>query len=384
MHKNIGLVRNCRPNDFGGAEKYQIELAKGLKSNGFNPTIITSSLKLQEEAKKQNLSVIKAPFLIQQNWSGYRNLLLPIYFFWQIYLYLWYRRIIKKNQLDVLHLQSRDDLIAGTLASKHLKKRIIWTDHADFRAFIFQNINLPLKNFIGKYIYRLSKKVHHITTISHYEKTAIERILAPRKIHNLSVIYNGVYDFYQQKNSQVVSKNNFVFGFIGRICQEKGIEELLAAFQKLQSEKSNILLKIYGTGEEEYLTKLKIQYTSPNIQWCGFVSDIKQAFQSFDIFVLPTYKEGLSLSILEAMMMQKIIITTDIPENHELIQAQRNGYLAKVKDPEDLYLKFIEIVENPEKSETFAKIAREDYLAQFNFSKIIQEQIIPLYQEDYE
>lgn len=384
MNKNIGLVRNCRPNDFGGAEKYQIELAKGLKSNDFNPTIITSSLKLQEEAKKQNLSVIKAPFLIQQNWSGYRNLFLLIYFFWQIYLYFWYRKIIRKTKLDVLHLQSRDDLIAGTLAGKHLKKRIIWTDHADFRAFIFQNINLPLKNFIGKYIYRLAKNVSHITTISHYEKTAIERILAPRKIHNLSVVYNGVYDFYQQKNSQVVSKNDFVFGFIGRVCWEKGIEELLAAFQKLQSEKSNILLKIYGTGEEEYLTKLKTQYTSPNIQWCGFVSDIKQAFQSFDIFVLPTYKEGLSLSILEAMMMQKIIITTDIPENHELIQAERNGYLVKVKNPEDLYLKFIEIIEKPEKSEAFAKNAREDYLTQFNFSKIIQEQIIPLYQEDYE
>ena len=384
MNKNIGLVRNCRPNDFGGAEKYQIELAKGLKSNDFNPTIITSSLKLQEEAKKQNLSVIKAPFLIQQNWSGYRNLFLLIYFFWQIYLYFWYRKIIRKTKLDVLHLQSRDDLIAGTLAGKHFKKRIIWTDHADFRAFIFQNINLPLKNFIGKYIYRLSKKVHHITTISHNEKTTIERILAPRKIHNLSVIYNGVYDFYQQKNSQVVSKNDFVFGFMGRICQEKGIEELLVAFQKLQSEKSNILLKIYGTGEEEYLTKLKTQYISSNIQWCGFVNDIKQAFQSFDIFVLPTYKEGLSLSILEAMMMQKIIITTDIPENHELIQAQRNGYLAKVKDSEDLYLKFIEIIENPAQAESFAEIARKDYLEKFNFNKIIQEQIIPLYQEDYE
>ncbi len=384
MHKNIGLVRNCRPNDFGGAEKYQIELAKGLKSNGFNPTIITSSLKLQEEAKKQKILVIKAPFLLQQNWSGYRNLFLPIYFIWQIYLYFWYRKIIKKTKLDVLHLQSRDDFIAGTLAGKHLKKHLVWTDHADFRAFIFQNINLPFKNFIGKYIYRLAKNVPYITTISHYEKTAIERILAPRKIHNLSVVYNGVYDFYQQKSSAVVSKNDFVFGFIGRVCREKGIEELLAAFQKLQSEKSNILLKIYGTGEEEYLTKLKTQYTSPNIQWCGFVSDIKQAFQSFDIFVLPTYKEGLSLSILEAMMMQKIIITTDIPENHELIQAQRNGYLIKVKNPEDLYLKFIEIIEKPEKSEAFAKIAREDYLTQFNFSKIIQEQIIPLYQEDYE
>ena len=384
MNKNIGLVRNCRPNDFGGAEKYQIELAKGLKSNGFNPTIITSSLKLQEEAKKQNLSVIKAPFLVQQNWSSYRNLFLPIYFFWQIYLYFWYRRVIKKNQFDVLHLQSRDDLIAGTLASKHLQKRIIWTDHADFRAFIFQNINLPLKNFIGKYIYRLSKKVHYITTISYYEKTAIEQILAPRKIHNLSVIYNGVYDFYQQKNTPKVSENNFVFGFVGRICQEKGIEELLVAFQKLQLEKPNSLLKIYGAGEERYLNKLKSQYSSSNIQWCGFVSNMEQALQSFDVFVLPTYKEGLSLSILEAMMMQKIIITTNIPENHELIQSQRNGYLVNLKDPDDLNFKFIEIIDAPTKAETFAKIAREDYLVKFNFSKIIQEQIIPLYQEDHE
>lgn len=384
MHKNIGLVRNCRPNDFGGAEKYQIELAKGLKSNGFNPTIITSSLKLQEEAKKQNFPVIKAPFLLQQNWSGYRNLFLPIYFIWQIYLYFWYRKIIKKTKLDVLHLQSRDDFIAGTLARKHLKKHLVWTDHADFRAFIFQNINLPFKNFIGKYIYRLAKNVSHITTISHYEKTAIEQILFPRKIQNLKVVYNGVYDNYSQTEPHIVSEHDFVFGFIGRVCQEKGIDELLTAFQKLQSKKSNVLLKIYGTGEEEYLTKLKTQYTSPNIQWCGFVSDIKQAFSSFDIFVLPTYKEGLSLSLLEAMMMQKIIITTDIPENHELIQAQRNGYLVKVKDPEDLYLKFVEVMENPEKSKAFAKIAREDYLAQFNFNKIIKQQIIPLYQEDYE
>lgn len=384
MHKNIGLVRNCRPNDFGGAEKYQIELAKGLKSNGFNPTIITSSLKLQEEAKKQNLSVIKAPFLHQQNWSGYRNFFLPVYFFWQIYLYFWYRKTIKKTKLDVLHLQSRDDLIAGTLAGKHLKKCLVWTDHADFRAFIFQNINLPFKNFIGKYIYRLTKSVSHITTISHYEKTAIEKILSPRKIHNLTVIYNGVYDIYPQVDPPAVSENGFVFGFVGRICQEKGIEELLAAFQKLQSEKSNILLRIYGNGEEKYLTKLKTQYNSPNIQWCGFVSDIKQALQSFDIFVLPTYKEGLSLSVLEAMMMQKIIITTNLPENHELIQDQKNGYLAKVKDPENLYLKFIEIIKNPAKAEAFAKIAREDYLVKFNFSKIIQEQIIPLYQENHE
>ena len=58
----IGLVRNVHPKDFGGAEKYQLELAKLLKKNQLNPIIITSSIKLQQEAKAASIRVIHAPY----------------------------------------------------------------------------------------------------------------------------------------------------------------------------------------------------------------------------------------------------------------------------------------------------------------------------------
>ena len=114
----IGLVRNVHPKDFGGAEKYQLELAKLLKKNQLNPIIITSSIKLQQEAKAASIRVIHAPYCRKQNWSGLSNFLLPVYFLWQIFLTFWYVVKLHTEKINCLHLQSRDDLLAGTLAAK--------------------------------------------------------------------------------------------------------------------------------------------------------------------------------------------------------------------------------------------------------------------------
>jgi len=165
----VGLVRNVAPKDFGGAEKFQLELAKQLQQNHLNPIIITSSIKLQQEAKTANIKVLRAPYCRKQNWSGLSNLLLPLYFLWQIFLIFWYIVKLHTQKIDCLHLQSRDDMFAGTLAAKLSHRRAIWTDHADFRAFIFQNINQKYKNTIGKILYRLSYSTSAITTVSQHE-----------------------------------------------------------------------------------------------------------------------------------------------------------------------------------------------------------------------
>ena len=82
----IALVRNVNPKDFGGAEKYQLELAKLLKKHQLNPIIITSSIKLQQEAKTANIRVIHAPYCKKQNWSGLSNFLLPVIFSGKFFL----------------------------------------------------------------------------------------------------------------------------------------------------------------------------------------------------------------------------------------------------------------------------------------------------------
>ena len=83
----IILIRNTNPDFYGGAETYQLTLAKILNQNNFTPIIFSSANKLYQESIKNKISCKKAPFFKCQNWSGLRNLLLPIYFFWQKYLY---------------------------------------------------------------------------------------------------------------------------------------------------------------------------------------------------------------------------------------------------------------------------------------------------------
>ena len=125
MERAVFLIRNIAPESYGGGERYQIELGKVLKKNGYRPIIFTASERLIEEAKKNKIKYVRAPYLKMQNWSSWRNILLPVYGLWQLRLWFWYKKQIKKYNPVVLNVQSRDELIGATLAGIKCGKKII-------------------------------------------------------------------------------------------------------------------------------------------------------------------------------------------------------------------------------------------------------------------
>ena len=179
--KVVFLIRGIWPEAYGGAESYQVYLGSELKKHGYRPIVITPSLKLIEEAKKAGLETIEAPYNRQQNWSGYRNLFLPAFMVWEKYLTSWYVKKIKEYKPDILHIQSRDEFIAATLAGKKANTKVIWTDHSDLRLVVWENINVKYKNLIGKYIFKLASIPTKITTISEYEYKFVNQII-PKKL----------------------------------------------------------------------------------------------------------------------------------------------------------------------------------------------------------
>ncbi len=371
----VGLVRNVAPKDFGGAEKFQLELAKQLQQNHLNPIIITSSIKLQQEAKTANIKVLRAPYCRKQNWSGLSNLLLPLYFLWQIFLIFWYIVKLHTQKIDCLHLQSRDDMFAGTLAAKLSHRRAIWTDHADFRAFIFQNINQKYKNTIGKILYRLSYSTSAITTVSQHEYCAVTKMLKPKHLPNFQVVLNGVIDTFNNEAKIVNTKNRNLI-FLGRLCIEKGINELLEAFTTLSVKYQDVTLHLYGDGEIK--TTLQKKYPQKNIIWHGYTDNPRQAILNSPIFILPSYKEGLSLALLEACMLERAIITTDIDGNLEVIENYQNGLLVPSKNVDKLRIAIQTLLDDEALRKRLAYSARKTYLDRFNFSKIVKEQLIPI------
>ena len=135
--KVVFLVRNVSKEKFGGGEMYQLLLANELKKKGFLPIILTNSYELIKKAKEEDVGVLVPPYIENQNWSGWKNILLPIYYFKQRKLKKWYKNAFSKYNPVAVNLQSRDDMIAGTIAARGRNIKVLWTDHADFKNWVY-------------------------------------------------------------------------------------------------------------------------------------------------------------------------------------------------------------------------------------------------------
>ncbi len=375
------LIRNVAPEYYGGGETYQLMLVEELRANDFRPVIVTSSKKLIEEARKREIIAVEAPYMRRQNWSGWRNLLLPIYLIWQLRLRKWYENIFRKYNPVTVNIQSRDDWIAATDAAKKMGIRILWTDHMDFRSWVLQNVNIKYKNWIGKKILKRIKVVEEVIFISDYERKSFERLVKPYRYNNLLTIRNGVVDRYQEYRNVVKRERSFCY--VGRIVKYKGIGELIKAFKALNEVYPDIELNIYGDGED-MMKYQELAGDNECIKFYGRVDNPLSVLAENDIFVLPSYREGLSLSLLDAAMMEKKIIASDVDGNPEVVKDKVTGLLVPARNAEKLAKAMKWMLESSKKAEKLARKARELYESDFEMNKIFVEKMLPLYNVEKE
>ncbi|MBR5389230.1 glycosyltransferase family 4 protein [Candidatus Saccharibacteria bacterium] len=377
MQKKVFLIRNVAPNKFGGGEVYQLELAKELKAHGFLPYIITNSEELLKRAKSLGIETFTPPYIKTQNWSGAKNFLLPFYWLNINVQKRWYSGLFQAERPAIVNIQSRDDWISATMAANKLKVRTIWTDHADFRNWVLWNVDKKFKNSIGKKIVSLMPTVGKIVLISRYEKQWLQDILS-KLPNNITIIRNGVLDKREQYNGSKAPKNSFVY--VGRITQEKGVSELIDAFNIVSVKYPSITLNIYGDGPDLESYK-KASGSNKRIVFHGCTDEPLKAIAGNEFFILPSHREGLSLSLLDAAMMQKAIIATNVGAASEVIDDRKTGLLINPNSTEDLAEAMAKVIDDRSLSITMAKNARRRYEQEFNFEQIFEKEMLPLYQE---
>lgn len=377
MDKKVLLIRNVQPKCYGGGESYQLLLAEELKKHGFIPIVISSSEKLLEEAQRFGYKTVQAPFCKRQNWSGWRNILFPVYCIWQVRLCFWYKKQIKKYKPVAMNIQSRDDWIAATKAGKKCGVRILWTDHIDFRTWVLKNINVKYKNFIGKWILKLANIPDKIIMISDYEYESFKRDVAPRKFNNLVVIKNGVEDVAKKYNSVAIQPKSICY--VGRLIDYKGINELIGAYEKVDDG----ILNIYGDGADVGKYK-KMAENNKGIVFHGFVHDPLKVIAENEVFVLPSYYEGLSIALIQATMMGKMIIATNVDGNPEVVIDKETGLLVPSKDTNSLAEAIKYALQHKKETKEFGENARKFYEKNFDFAKIFAEKMLPLYNDKKE
>lgn len=143
------------------------------------------------------------------------------------------------------------------------------------------------------------------------------------------------------KSELSISENDFVFVFVGRLVKDKGINELIAAFDSLQQDIKNIKLLLVGNFEPELDPLLKatvdIINTNTNIISVGFQSDVRPYFSISNALVFPSYREGFPNVVLQAGAMGLPSIVSDINGCNEIISNNKNGIIIPAKDQQAIY-----------------------------------------------
>lgn len=158
------------------------------------------------------------------------------------------------------------------------------------------------------------------------------------------------------------SHNGFTFVFVGRIVRDKGINELVAAFDRLHREHPETRLVLVGRREDNLdpVTPATLERINSGngIDAVGGQSDVRPFYASADALVFPSYREGFPNVVIEAGAMGLPSIVTDINGSREIIIDGENGIIIPSKNEEALYQAMKSFIENPEKVAAMAANAR--------------------------
>lgn len=159
-----------------------------------------------------------------------------------------------------------------------------------------------------------------------------------------------------------IKENSIVLGFVGRLGREKGCVELFQAFKLLEAKYPNLQLLFVGPLEKEETIDpdlLEWFYQNERIIKTDRVVDVEKYMAAMDIFILPSYREGFGMSVVEAQAMGVPVIVTDIPGPVNGMIPNVTGLIIPVKDVDSLVYAVEDLVTNEEKRTMFGKAGHE-------------------------
>jgi len=175
-------------------------------------------------------------------------------------------------------------------------------------------------------------------------------IIAERQC--IDILPGSGVDLAQYPLTEMTQRGMITFLYSGRLLGDKGVYELIAAFRKLQQQYDNIRLIVIGNyffANPSAISPQQINKWSKAgiITYLGMVDNVAEIIAECDCVVLPSYREGMPRSLLEACSIGRPIITVDSIGCKDVVEDGITGYLAKVKDVDSLAEAMIKFIELP-------------------------------------
>ncbi len=370
--------------NWGGAQRYVYNLATALPKENFEVAVALGGTGVAgSEAGELQTRLSKASvatFYISA-FARDVSILSDIEALFELY------RLFKKEKPDIVHLNSSKAGGIGALAA-----RLASFDNGHPIEIIFTSHGLVWdedRNTIARFIIKAFSLVtfllsHKVITISHDNFERARSL--PFCRNKIYLVHNGIpqlqFDTPERARLALALHAKIPeelpgpwVGTISELTRNKGLFYLLHAAKKVVERNISFHLFIIGGGEEErFLTLLIAELAlEKHVHLVGFVSDAYRFDRAFDVFTLSSIKEGLPTVLLEAGQAGVAVIATHISGVPDIIDHEKTGLLVEPKNAQDLADKLCDLLQNPQKRNTFSEALQKKVIQQFSLEQMIEE-----------
>ena len=269
-------------------------------------------------------------------------------------------RVLKRERPDMVHSMTPK---AGLLCMMAAKMAGI-----PVRLHTFTGLVWPTATGLSRKILMMTDRITcacatHIVPEGEGVKQDLQRCITkkPMKVLGYGNVRGVDLDFWKRGSSKSDTQM-LTFVFVGRIVRDKGVNELVSAFVKLNLAYPHTRLLLVGPYEENLDPVLpetkRLIDTCDSIETVGGQKDVRPFYEQSDVLVFPSYREGFPNVVIEAGAMELPSIVTDINGSREIIEDGKNGLIVPPRDEQALYEAMKWMVEHPQERNKMTMNAR--------------------------
>jgi len=333
----------------GGTEMVIKNIINGCDKNHFEMSILCIESPLgpfAEELQKDDIEI----FQLNRQPGFDTNLIKQI------------RQIIKNNKVDIIHCHQYTPWVYGVFAAAFSNTKVIFTEHGRFHpdssTWKRKLIN-PILNLFTDQVTAISKAT---------KEALIEFENIPEK--SITVIYNGITpltvvqtEVDKLKIDLGIPENNTVLGTIARFDPIKNHTMMLRAFALVLEQQPNTTLIIVGDGEERENIEACIKQLNlvNKVILTGYQAKPHNYLALMDIYLLSSFSEGTSMTLLEAMSIGKPCVVTNAGGNPEVIAHGENGFVTPNDDANEFAKRLVEIITTNTNADELGKVSKKRF-----------------------
>jgi len=363
--------------EFGGAQRFFYDLITNLESEKYDTLLATGRDGATNSFETKGLTTHKLNFLCR-NIKPFSD----IKAIWEL------RKLINSFKPDVLFLTSSKAGFIGSLAtvfpSRLRDLRVVYR----IGGWSFNDPRPKPEKWLWVFLERLSAKWKDVIIVNnkHDLEQANKLKIKPRE--KTVLIHNGL-DVYKteflpkeeaklklfekvSRQSGKIFQADTIIGTIANLYPSKGLEHLIEAAEHFKN-KDNIIFFVAGDGPSRQKLENLIQQKElqRKVFLLNQIPDAHKLMLAFDIFVLPSVKEGFPWALIEAMAAKLPVVATNVGAVPEIIEDGKNGMLVEPAKPEQLAGKINDLLNDERLQQELGIQAHQTILFKFSLEKMV-------------